>query len=316
MKILALPTFGYSPETRAYAGAVVLFTMPSKDSTTRTSNAGLEFNYTRNRQSIFEGDWAYFSNKERYFSQGKIHLSNYFDIFYGTNTFQPDTKITQYTNKRISGTANLLKRIKKHTFFGPSIRYINYYKLRADRKPVPKLLNEDQTMGLGATLLYDSRLSILTPTNGRYALVSTDFNKSSQSYLRFSADLRAYKNFKGFIWSHKLFINYQTKGAPFYDMSTAGGDEFVRGFRYGKFRSFSLNTYQTELRKTVYKRLGFAVFGGVSQLGNPSYIGLLFNGGMGMRFLLDKKEMTNLRLDYAWGTQKNNGFYVSFGEAF
>jgi hypothetical protein len=41
-----------------------------------------------------------------------------------------------------------------------------------------------------------------------------------------------------------------------------------------------------------------------------------YNYGFGFRFLVDKKERTNLRMDYAIGKDGNNGFYVSFGESF
>jgi hypothetical protein len=35
-----------------------------------------------------------------------------------------------------------------------------------------------------------------------------------------------------------------------------------------------------------------------------------------LRFLVDKKEGTNLRFDNAIGSGKNSGFYISFGESF
>jgi hypothetical protein len=41
-----------------------------------------------------------------------------------------------------------------------------------------------------------------------------------------------------------------------------------------------------------------------------------YNYGGGIRFLMDKEEHTNLRLDYAVGQDGNKGFYVVFGESF
>lgn len=40
------------------------------------------------------------------------------------------------------------------------------------------------------------------------------------------------------------------------------------------------------------------------------------NAGVGLRFLVDKNENTNLRFDYAVGVQNQSGFYISFGESF
>ncbi len=40
------------------------------------------------------------------------------------------------------------------------------------------------------------------------------------------------------------------------------------------------------------------------------------NAGVGLRFLVDKNERTNLRFDYAIGQDGQKGFYISFGESF
>jgi hypothetical protein len=37
---------------------------------------------------------------------------------------------------------------------------------------------------------------------------------------------------------------------------------------------------------------------------------------VGIRFLADRKEKINLRIDYAAGIQGQRGFYFAFGEAF
>jgi hemolysin activation/secretion protein len=38
--------------------------------------------------------------------------------------------------------------------------------------------------------------------------------------------------------------------------------------------------------------------------------------GTGLRFQLSKSQKLNLRLDYAWASDKSTGFYLSIGEAF
>jgi hypothetical protein len=81
-----------------------------------------------------------------------------------------------------------------------------------------------------------------------------------------------------------------------------------------------MSTLQGEFRFHVFWRLGLSAFGGVSlnypqpdqmKLNNSKY-----NYGGGIRFLMDKEEHTNLRLDYAVGQDGNKGFYVVFGESF
>jgi hypothetical protein len=49
VKVLPVPAFGYSPETKSYIGAVCLFNFNFyQDSFTRSSNAKIEFNYSWN----------------------------------------------------------------------------------------------------------------------------------------------------------------------------------------------------------------------------------------------------------------------------
>jgi hypothetical protein len=63
-----------------------------------------------------------------------------------------------------------------------------------------------------------------------------------------------------------------------------------------------------------------AAFGGTSLIcddfSNVTSNSIKPNGGLGLRFLVDKEENTNLRIDYAIGTAGQDGFYISFGESF
>ena len=87
VKILPVPTIGYSPETSTYLGAVTLFTLNMfKDSLTRTSNAKFEFNYTWNKQLILDTEWNYFFKEEKWFTKGKLQYSDYPDFYYGVGS--------------------------------------------------------------------------------------------------------------------------------------------------------------------------------------------------------------------------------------
>lgn len=108
--------------------------------------------------------------------------------------------------------------------------------------------------------------------------------------------------------------------APFYDLAFLGGDATARGYYFGRFRDNALLSLQAEIRQALFWRLGFTIFGGISKLyNNFSNINFNFlkpNAGLGLRFLVDKREKVNLRFDFAWGEAGQNGFYVAFGESF
>ena len=89
---------------------------------------------------------------------------------------------------------------------------------------------------------------------------------------------------------------------------------------YGRFRDNNLLILQTEFRSQIYRRFGYAIFGGISEV-SSSLSGFTVNNvkpnyGVGLRFLIDRKEKINLRLDYGIGIDGQSGFYISFGESF
>jgi hypothetical protein len=66
------------------------------------------------------------------------------------------------------------------------------------------------------------------------------------------------------------------------------------------------------------------LFGGVIFVNAESFSDILTGkytvispgGGLGIRIMLNKFSRTNIALDYAWGTQGSQGFFVNLGEVF
>jgi len=321
VKILPVPTIGYSPETKTYIGAVTLFTLNMyKDSATRTSNAKFEFNYTWNKQLILESEWNYFFKDEKWFTKGKIHYSDYPDFYYGIGTNTPDSNKLLYNSIRLVFEANILKKVGKKSFFGLNVKYINYSNVSYNGTHSYPELADNSTFGVGLTLLKDSRDNLLTPTKGFYFNLNAGYNFSKLNYGEITIDLRHYKSWKDkYTWANRVINDINLGTPPFYDYAFLGGDKFVRGYNYGRYRDNNLTSIQTEFRFPLYWRFGMATFGGLSNLYNNSNLNLnntKYNYGLGLRFLVEKHEKTNLRLDYAIGNGVNSGFYISFGESF
>lgn len=323
IKILPVPAFGYSPETRAYIGAVSLFTIRNYDTVhTRISNAKIEFNYTWNKQVIAEGEWNYFFNKEKWFTKGRVHFSHYPDFYYGIGGNTPDSNKAIFNSRRYIFEASALKQVRYKLFTGISARYINYNNVYyINSNTMYTELSDSRTLGIGYSLLNDSRNNLLTPQYGRYIFADISYNTSVNDYLKIIADWREYKT-----WNKKQTLairlyNELNIGKPsFYDLSHLGGDKFVRGYYYGRYRDNGMGTLQAEYRFPIVWRFGMAAFSGVStmysSINKLNQASLKYNYGLGVRFLVDKKDNTNLRVDYAVGSNNNNGFYISFGEAF
>ena len=323
VKILPVPTFGYSPETRTYVGAVALFTLDFyNDSNTRKSHAELEISYTGNKQFILESGWNYFFKDEKWFTKGLLHFSEYPDQYYGIGANTPEEHKTIYNSNRFLFEGHALKRIKNKLFAGPGLKYSNYWNVEplALTQAFPELANGN-TFGLGLSLLKDTRDNLITPTDGFFLNINPVYNFSKDNYTELILDARYYKTWKNKFTLATRFVNDLNFGkVPFYDLAYLGGDKFVRGFYYGRFRDNHLSSLQTEFRTPLIWRFGLAAFGGVSNLYSATNTfgseTTKLNYGMGLRFMIDRKDKTNLRFDYAMGSGNNSGFYIAFGESF
>jgi len=323
IKILPVPAFGYSPETKTYLGAVTLFTINMyRDSITRTSNAKLEVNYSWNKQIILESEWNYFFKQEKWFTKGKIHFSKYPDLYYGIGSNTPESNKLFFDSRRLIFEASLLKNIGYKLFSGINLKYTDYSNVEVESNELfyPEL-TAASTLGIGFSLLKDTRNNLLTPTKGLYSYLNTTWHFAKSNYLKFTFDLRYYKTWKNKFTLANRFINDVNTGhPPFYDRALLGGDKFVRGYYLGRYRDNNLSSIQSEFRFPAFRKIYLATFGGLSNIYSPtnkfSIEKTKTNYGFGIRFLVDKTENTFLRLDYAIGQDKNDGFYISFGESF
>lgn len=320
IKILPVPAFGYEPETKFHFGAVSLFTIDLyQDSITRQSNAKIEFNYSLRNQIILESEWNYFFKEEKWFTDGFIHFAKYPDFYYGIGTEVTENNEVLYESNRMILDFGLYKNLGNKLFFGGEIKYSNYDNISLNElNPYQELIGS-WSFGLSSSVFYDSRNNLLNATKGALLKFNIGHNIGTNNYTIAKIDLRKYFTFKNNFVLAGRFYNSFVFGTPnFYDYSVLGGDEFVRGYFYGKFRDHNLSTFQAEVRTPLFWRLGLALITGVSTIYNTSNFAqdIKPNNGIGLRFLADKKDNVNLRFDYVLGNNNNSGFYISFGESF
>lgn len=323
VKVLPVPTFGYSPETETYVGAVSLFALDFyQDGYTRTSNAKVELTYTWNKQIILELGWDYFFRRERWFSQGRLHISNYPDRYYGIGSSTTDSSETWFSSNRFIAEFSLLKAIKQKMFLGPEIKYTSYANVNENTTNNFEELTDRQNVAIALVYLWDTRNNLLNAKTGHYvkAVAGQSWN-GEQNNPSARIDLRYYKTWKNrFTVASRLYSSINLGTPTFYNYSILGGDLFVRGYLYGRFRDLNLSTIQLESRVHLFWRIGIAVFGGYSYLfehiNQQNASQFKYNAGGGLRFLVDRKGDINLRLDYAIGENGQTGFYVAFGESF
>jgi hypothetical protein len=94
----------------------------------------------------------------------------------------------------------------------------------------------------------------------------------------------------------------------------------MRGYFQGRYRDKFYAMLQVEYRQYFTKRFGFVVFGGLgdvaSELIEYDFGSLKYSYGGGLRFLFNKKQKINLRMDIGFGQDGNRGVYFGIEEAF
>ncbi|MCA1759317.1 MAG: outer membrane protein assembly factor, partial [Bacteroidales bacterium] len=237
----------------------------------------------------------------------------------------PKSGELNYQSNRFIFDVDVFRNIGKELFLGLGVNYKQYGNidyLNDTTVIYPELKNENN-IGIKVICLKDARNNILSPSEGDYFEFSNAFNFGSSFYSKISIDYRHYLGL-GNSKKHTLAGRfYQTSvfgSPPFYDYSVIGGDKYARGYYLGRFRDNHFSTLQLEMRNHLFWRIGISTFGGISMIyekvNSIEKESFKPNAGIGLRFLVDEIEGTNLRFDYAVGANNQSGFYISFGESF
>jgi Omp85 superfamily domain len=136
----------------------------------------------------------------------------------------------------------------------------------ADRFPGTPGLGGSTVHGESLELVYDDRDSVAEPTRGLFVDVAAEAVEralgNSSSYERYRFEARDFTPFaERFVLALRGELGYvsHAHGAPFYERSTIGGEQSVRGFGDGRFVDANRALASAELRTEVLKMTLFDV---------------------------------------------------------
>lgn len=174
--------------------------------------------------------------------------------------------------------------------------------------------------GLGVMLDYDTRDNLFSPSRGVFAqAVTRRYRKifgSDYEYDYYAADVRAYRRLGAVgVLGLQLAGVAAGKRVPFYDMPLYD----LRGIYNTYFTDRAGYFAQAEYRFPLGGRFSAVAFAGGGNIAPEarelSFKHLQFAAGSGVRFVLDKKEKINMRLDIGasrWGVQPYFGITEAF----
>jgi Omp85 superfamily domain len=319
ISVLPVPTLGYAPETRGYAGAVCQLAFKS-GAKTRLSSVKAEFQYTQRKQSIAELSGSVFLPAEKWLINFLAHSSRFPDYWWGIGAQTPEIKKEAFNSKRNWLEVSVLKKVGVNWFLGPIFRQQRRNEIAFAQTPSSAAL---KVTAAGLQCLHDSRNNMLNPANGAFLDVQLTRNVALEAGNgnRILMDGRRYmKTGQKSVAAGRMAFSYLSSPTHFFDLALLGGDRNLRGYYLGRFRDQGMLVFNGEFRTVLHKRWGATM--GVAAgtvFSKPTAIFInpfkpAFNAGL--RFVADRRENINLRIDYAMGIKGQSGFYFAFGEAF
>jgi len=185
----------------------------------------------------------------------------------------------------------------------------------------------DNSSGIFAfPLSYDSRDNIRFPYSGTFAQIRPQFVPewlgAEDAYEALEVQYNRYLQVETRrILALRLYTHLTPPDTPYEGLSTLGRRSDLRGYTSGEHIGNNLISTQAEYRCLFSERFGMAAFGGFALLydgsiKNVNSDSLFSSVGLGLRFVLHKETRQTFRIDYAWGEDDEDGFYISIGEAF
>lgn len=314
----------------------------------------LRNNIYMNKNKIFlSGDWRYFKYSEATYGLGTnapegsiVNKINFNGQTMPTDSLAQPMKFNYF---KLHQTASWL--ITNNFYIGPGIHldtYNNIEDLKLDTLSSPKKYTSHYIysvkhgfntthytmMGVSLNLMYDTRDNMVNTEKGIFANVNFRTNPtwlgSDKSSTILWTEFRAFKKIIPNKPQHVLGVwlmgNFVTGGdVPYLALPAIGYDQRSksgRGYTNGRFRGEQLIDLEAEYRFPIMcnQLISGVVFGSAITTSNKDVNVNLFDylrpaGGVGLRFLFNKKAKMNMQIDYAIG-QNSSGFYFGASEVF
>ncbi len=330
-RIQPLPAIGSSPESGLQYGATVL-TVWTPPAARRARPSLLTTTILRSVKAqtrvILEAErWS--ANNARRLA-GNFAWQKFPLPYFGIGDTASELAEQVYTPRGIELGASVQQRIYGSWYATAGVRHI-------DQSITPDTIGDLQLGVLpgsrGARVseaivgaISDSRDHILAPTSGN--LLTLNVTRAAAgafsdfTYTRWRVDARRYQPITGehVLAGQVLMLGVQGT-APFDQLALVGGGDIMRGYTRGRYRDRWMLAAQTEYRTPVRYRVGAVMFAGAGVV-SPTF-GDLFTDrvllpsyGAGVRFQLDARQRSAVRVDYGRGRDGASGLYVGFNQAF
>jgi outer membrane protein assembly factor BamA len=329
--LIPLPVVFYQPETGLGFGltAINYYRATPGDTISPPSSVSFVGIYTTKKQLILSVSTDMFVAEDRWRVSSSVSYLKFPTKYWGIGNDAPDSAEEDYTPQAFTLKAWPQKKIAEGWYAGLAANVIDRSVAEASEDGLIESglapgVDDEQSIGLGGSLIRDSRDNRVYPRRGSYHKLLVDLFADvwfgDNGFGVYTLDLRRYIPVARTHVVALQALGIATSGEPPFDLyPQLGGESVLRGYYQGRYRDRSLLALQGEYRLPLFWRIGAAGFVGLGQvapdIGSFGLDRFWVAGGAGLRFLLAKREGLNIRADFAFG-EGSSGFYLSIGEAF
>jgi outer membrane protein assembly factor BamA len=330
-RLIGVPFIYYSPETKlAFGGGGVFnFRVGRRKEEMRTSSVWAYASYNMARQFHVLVKPEVYLKRNDLFAHADIRYERSPQLFYGVGNDMPRSAEESFTPRILTVQVGLKRRVVGHLFAG--LQY-EFEQLWMEKVEPDGILDTAGLVGsrggtfngFGISLDWDTRDAVLYPRKGVLIQTSADGYISlaggDLSYTSVKLDVRRYMAVGAHaVLAVQAYLHATAGDVPFHRLALLGGETLVRGYYKGRFRDKGLLALQAEYRVLLTKRIGVVGFAGLADIfpgfGDFRFEKLKYSLGSGLRYMINTRDGTNVRLDMAWG-RATFGLYLTAREAF
>ncbi|MGB5205767.1 hypothetical protein [Eudoraea sp.] len=328
----AYPYVFYTPESKFAGGAGGIYIFyTGQEENLKPSKIGFGGYYSTNKQYKLSVSPNLYFFENKLYIEAPTSFGFFVNKFWGIGDNSPKSETASFSMESFTSTVTV--QVPPKLFSADRTGLIfDYDKTSIVDTLENTLISNDsvvgndggESIGIGTDLLWDSRDNLFFPNNGSYQyfkVVVYPNGWGNFNYSQLQLDVKAFKAISpDHVFAFNFYIESVIGDTPFYRLPAIGGPSRMRGFFSGRYRDNFYGMMQLEYRQYVWKKFGMVAFGG---LGNVSENILTYNfstmkysGGIGLRYLFNKKEKINLRMDIGFGSDGSRGIYFGIQEAF
>jgi hypothetical protein len=330
-QLRVLPFAFYTPETKIAVGVGGMYYLRSLKDPLKgyPSTLFMSAIYTQKKQFIFEITPDLYLNRGKFHLVGYLGFRKYVERFFGIGSQTADEMEEEFSYRSFKFRGSFTKRVTPGLYVG--IQY-DFEHSRITEVEPGGILDSGEILGmeggfisgLGILLVQDSRNNIFFPAKGTWLqadmMVFAPALASDYRFRRFTFDFRQYFHvFSEHVLAIQQNVQVTSGDVPFQRLPMLGGHSVMRGIIQGRFRDKNAIFLQMEYRVPLFWRFsaaGFIGYGDVAErLGSFKLNDFKISGGLGIRYQIDSKSGTNVRLDIGFA-KGNIGVYAMIRESF